>query len=277
VVQYIGKEQKMKMKKLIRYGLLIILILGLGIWGFNIYYVETLKPKDSQVIKTNFGELFYTEGIVTKDSIQSIVNLLEESFDRTNNSLGFERETSLKIMYSFGKKKISHAYPKLKVISYYHFNSLYPPYIHEYIHTQLGVFKEYWFTEGYTTYLSLKIKDDNPNIDLLYDLNDNWFQKVDGNKLLCDIEDLKKKYSVEEVRAFMNIENNKPKLRNLNEKIDYYKLSASFCEDLSNEIGFSEFLELIKKSRSHSIRTILKEHSVNLESNYNDWLTENFK
>jgi len=272
-----NKKQKIQMKKLIKYVFVIILILGFGIYGFNMYYFEILKPKDSQIIKTNFGELYYTEGIVTKDSIQLIVNLLEQSFAITNENLGLESDNSLKILYSFGEKKISSAYPNFKTISYYHFNSIYPPYIHEYIHTQFGIYKEYWFTEGYATYLSLKIKDDNPNLKSIYDINDNWFQKIEGNEYVCDIEDLKEKYNIEQVRTFMNLENNKPKLKTLKEKVDYYKLSASFCEYLSNEIGFSEFLGLIKKSRSQSIKTILKQSNVNIESKYNDWLAENFK
>jgi len=266
----------MQVKKIIMYGLGLVLIFGIGVWGFNLYYFQTLKPKNAQVIKTNFGELFYPKGIVTEDSIQSIINLLEQSFDKTNESLNLERATTLKVMYSFGEKKISMAYPKFKTICYYHFNSIYPPYIHEYIHTHLGFFKEYWFMEGYATYLSLKIKNEDSSLNHIFDINDNWFQKNNGGKDICNIDDLKKRYNHEEVRRFLNIESNRPKLKTLKEKIDYYKLSASFCEYLSNEIGFSEFLGLIKKSKNQSIESLLKKKNVNLEEKYTDWLNENF-
>jgi len=266
----------MQVKKIIMYGLGLVLIFGIGVWGFNLYYFQTLKPKNAQVIKTNFGELFYPKGIVTEDSIQSIINLLEQSFDKTNESLNLERATTLKVMYSFGEKKISMAYPKFKTICFYHFNSIYPPYIHEYIHTQLGFFKEYWFMEGYATYLSLKVKRDHSGLDDIVDINDNWFQKKVGSKYVCDIDDLQKIYSIEEVRIFFNIENDSPKLKTLKEKIDYYKLSASFCEHLSNEKGFSEFLALVKKSNNQSVKTMFEKYDINLEERYNDWLIENF-
>lgn len=265
------------MKKVIKYTLITLAILTFGILGFNLYYFNSLKPKNAKILEADFGKFYYSHDAVSQDSINTVINLLEKSFKLTDQVLNLEKEDNLKIMYCFGEKKISKAYPRKKIISFFHFNSIYPPYIHEYIHIRLGTFKEFWFKEGYATFLSLKIKDTYPELKYIYDLNDNWFIKIEGNPYIADIDDLRKKYNAKDIKKIISLDEKNPKFKTLGEQIEYYKISASFCEYLSDEIGFSKLIELVKTMPNRSIRSCLEDNDFNLELMFNNWLSENFE
>jgi len=265
------------MNKFVGYALIYIFLLTLVFWGFNIYFFENLKPKNPKMLKMNFGKLYYPYKVLSEDSIKVLARYIENSIELTDKTLEFEKISDLNIMYTLGEKKISKAYPKQKVITFYHFNFVYPPYIHEYIHTQLGLLNEYWLTEGSATFLSLKVKDENPQLKKLYDINDNWFGKSYNNKFLCNIENLKQKYTADEIRAILILDEKKPKFKNLNEQVVYYRLSASFCEYLFTKIGFHKFLQLLKINPNLSIESKLKKQEFNLKSIFNNWISENFK
>ncbi|MEM1326686.1 MAG: hypothetical protein AAGI23_12060 [Bacteroidota bacterium] len=265
------------MKKYQKYLFTAAVIIPLCFWGIRVYSFERLKPKHSKAVHTDFGQIYYSPDAVTQDSIQHMVKLIEKSLKATDQTLAFEPASDLKVLYFFGEKKISSAFPKHNIIRFYHFNAIYPPYIHEYIHTQMGSFEEYWFTEGYTTYLSLYIKSKHPELQRIYDINDNWFIQIKNNNQLCDIDDLWRKYDEDGVRNLIRIEEDNPKLNTFAEKVDYYKLSAAFCEYLSKKVGFTELLTMAKNEKYSSIRIPLEQDGFSVDEHFERWVDERFQ
>ena len=188
-------------------------------------------PNNSTEIKTDFGRVIFNSALVGQDSLESIINYLELSYQLTDKYLKIDDERNLTCILRFSEKRISKAFPYRNLVIYYFPDKIFPPFIHEYIHYRIGAFNETWFTEGFATYLSLKIKDEYSELNNFRDVNDNWFGYSNKKStVLCDISDLVRKYKQEDLMRIFSPNQSRIELNSLTKKIEYYRIAASFCE-----------------------------------------------
>ena len=177
----------------------------------------------------------------------------------------------------------ARAYMNMNTIAIKNSPSCYGSITHEYIHLILGKYTEFWFQEGFPTFLSRKIKTENPTLRKYIDGNDLWFddaKRIYSSAKISDpmifVDDLVEKYSREKIKQFIVIEDQTRNFRNDTQTRDYYRLSASFCKHLADKIGLEKLIHL-SKEKSHYSRSIvrtLENEGFNILHLYNSWLGE---
>lgn len=159
------------------------------------------------------------------------------------------------------------------------------PFVHEYIHIIFGIYDELWFNEGFATYLSLLILSQS-NLEGIKDQNtdyffDAWFNDYYKNidwynrEKLCYIDDLKIKYTRNDVSSIVGIDK-KWGFWNLEDPVEFYRLSAAFCEFLSKEMGIRNLIDMahLKTSSNKSITNLAQSVDVDLKMYFEKWLLE---
>ena len=121
-----------------------------------------------------------------------------------------------------------------------------------------------------------KLKELYPDLKKDKDIGDTWFLQLQKGGPLCVIDDLKERYSAHDVSSLLNLQSNKTKLHTHAEKVDYYRLSASFCEYLSEEIGFEKLLTIAKRQKKGSILKGFAITGIQIQPIYEKWLADNF-
>lgn len=259
--------------------LLVFVSLVLFLLALYKYTVYSYLPLNYTEISTNFGNLYHDAS--KENQMQVSVSEMEKRYQSIREMYNFSaKKVNVNYHIQGGKKSPMHHNRSFyngftNSIVYFESDEFSVPITHEYIHSQIGHFKEHWFNEGFTVYLYLKAI----NVDKIPATNTIDYQNYQrlhcGDTSVLCVEKLGSDFSKDYVLKLFNgdIQLNTRKKNN-----DFYSLSAIFCEYLSNKVGAEVLLSAVKEKKWYqfSIEKILMKKDINVAKIRNDWVNAHF-
>jgi len=282
-VQNINKDARYyKAFKVSRNLLLLAVLLVLVIQPDYIYKWAKLIGSEKVENLTGCVTVLKATGNTNFEIDRRELEYINYTIPIVDSMIGVDNPIKFDVLFNEGNCSAS-TFPKSKLIVLNDCPERICPFIHEYIHIVFGEYDELWFSEGIATYLSMVVSS-RKELDGIKDQNvhyffDAWYtdsnSDVNWNEReeLSYIDDLKRKYNPTEVDKIIGFKE-KIDFNSLDNTVEFYRLSASFCEFLANEIGRNTLIELAKSKTiwNQSILNICFKANINLESYYQTWL-----
>ena len=258
-------------KKHFQFTIVILILVNLNSCGLK--EKIALGDLDSRITKTNQIGKLTIHFLDTTHFQDSLLNYLISSYQETDNFFGGEMD-QLSVYVDLNSICNGITYVDYNKILLNISDKCTGAFVHELIHAHLGLYKEFWFQEGFATYLSRKIKRDSED-KMIMDANDLWFNNEEKNdSLVCSVNSIFQNHSVDKIRWFFDIKNNNPSLKNSTQQMNYYKLCGSFCEFLTREIGLKKIISISQEGyyNNQSIRTSMSKNNIDIDALYEKWI-----
>jgi hypothetical protein len=207
--------------------------------------------------------------------LNSIKNLVEKTIIQVDSILP-NNLPKVKVFISTGNNSAT-TIPEFNKITLFNSTDCYAPFCHEYIHTVLGVHKELWFSEGVATYLGQEIRSKNEILKKYCDGDERYL--INARELtsgpLTKNEYFATNYTYDSIKELV-LNTKRFSELTVNNKLDYYFLSASFCKYMFESIGEEEMIKtLLEIKESHnSIQKNFEKRKIDLDMMINSWLME---
>jgi hypothetical protein len=223
----------------------------------------------------NKGHLYINdEHLMDSTRLLSLINFINISTASVDSLLKFPVD-NLKVFIKSGDAS-TVSFIDLNTIQLNLSEHCFSPFIHEYLHLVLRDYDEFWFQEGSATYLSQYIRHNHEQLKKYCEANSSWFNNRPSQERgdLVPILDLTNKYSEKEFLRLLKTD----KYEDLSSEniIDFYRISAAFCQEIVQQIGINTFLA-VAKSRTfldRSIKDELLEEGIIIDQFMEEWTDE---
>lgn len=261
-------------------SILLFLIIIITIGSYNYRRLKS-TPQNSTRILVNFGEFNFDSSKKNKMQISLLeienkFNFISQTYDLPRNKIKVNYHHKSAKKSPIGNDR-SYYDGITNTISYYESDEFAIPIIHEYIHSQIGFFKEKWFSEGITVLLHLKAINEQSNSPSGKTMDEIIYEtySCNDNRILC-IEKINEELTKDNVKLLFKDE---LELKTRKENIQFYALSALFCEHLLEHIRLEKLLQIIsdRKWYEKSISKLLEKNELDIEEIMLNWISNNFK
>ena len=242
---------------------------------------------DSQIVKTYEYDKLQIHILEEIENEDSLISHFHSAFEETNSFLA-NKLKNVTLYVDFSEGCNAYTLVDYDIIVLNVSNDCIGPFVHELMHVHFGLYHEFWFQEGFATFLSRRIKSHSSR-EMSVDSNDLWFEDYseydlwfrdysDNDSLLCPVKTIFKAYTKDKIKSIFNIRIS-PDFRNLRDEVNYYRLSGAFCEYMVAEIGLAELISLSQAGEfnERSIVSSTRENGINIDEIYDRWLEVNVK